>query len=315
MSYSGIAAFSIWKTVQVGKEGDDTPMAMTISRIAIIVSCFSRKTTTLTGLESLFWQKHLDDIDVTVFLVDDASTDGTAAAVEERFPKVRVLRGDGSLWWVGAMRMAFAAAMAEGFDAYVWWNDDTKLMEDALFRLLTCARQVEPQLGPTIVVGSTCDPMTGELTYGGWRKCSSWRRLDFIPVEPDKSLPLRVDTMNGNLVLIPAAVASICGNMESRFLHRLADHDYGLRATKASIPVILAPGFFGQCPRNSSAGTWRDGSISLRARWKHLMSPRGMDPREWLLFTRRHYGILWPLYLISPYLKTIIGIDMHERTS
>ncbi len=284
------------------------------TRIAVLACCFNRKAVTLRGLESVFRQQLPEWVELTVFLVDDASTDGTAVAVEEQFPMVRLLRGDGSLWWVGAMRVAFDAAMAEDFDSYVWWNDDTHLTEDALLRLMNCANEVKQEKGPAIIVGSTCDPDTGARTYGGWIERRDWYRFALLPVEPDDQRPTAVDTMNGNLVLIPAAVAKVCGNMERKFRHRLADHDYGLRAKKAGFPIIVAPGYLGTCRQNSSRGTWKDGALSLGRRWKDLMSPRGMDPREWFLFTRRHYGWSWPLYLVSPYVKTLAGVDMLERT-
>jgi GT2 family glycosyltransferase len=280
-------------------------MALKMSRIAVIVSCFNRKATTLAGLESLFNQKHVEHLNITVFLVDDGSTDGTAAAVAERFPAVRILHGDGSLWWVGAMRKAFATAMAEGEDGYIWWNDDTLLMDDALSRLVDCAIAVEPELGPAIIVGTTRDPDTGERTFGGAHKRKSGFLIGFTPAYPDPDKPVRIDTMNGNFTLIPSAIANTVGNMEPKFLHRLADFDYGQRAVKAGFPVILAPGYFAWCKKNSLANTFKDGTIPLSARWKNLMSPRGSDPREWLLYTKRHYGWLWPLYFISPYVKVL----------
>jgi len=280
-------------------------MAFAINRIAVLASCFNRKATTLAGLGSLAGQKKVEALGITVFLVDDASTDGTAAAVAERFPAVRLLHGNGSLWWVGAMRMAFSAAMAEGFDAYVWWNDDTELMDDTLYRLVECAKEVELELGPAIIVGSTCDPETGKRTYGGYYKRRSGLHVDFVAVEPRYDRPVRVDTMNGNIVLIPSVIAKTVGNMEPGFMHRLADFDYGQRAVRAGFPVVMATGYLGRCKVNSSARTWRDGTIPLSARWKNLMSPRGSDPREWLLYTSRHYGWRWPLYFVSPYVKVL----------
>jgi GT2 family glycosyltransferase len=113
--------------------------------------------------------------------------------------------------------------------------------------------------------------------------------------------------MNGNFTIILAAVASRLGNLDDAFQHQLGDFDYGLRATKAGIPVFIAPGYFGYCRDNPSSGTWRDSALSLKQRWKHLMSPKGAPPREWFLYTRRHFGWRWPLYSISPYLKTLLG--------
>lgn len=275
-------------------------------RIAVLMTCFNRKNTTLKALESLFNQKQVEDLDVTVYLVDDGSRDGTSLAVQERFPQVSILQGDGSLFWNGGMRKAFAHALTRGFDGYIWFNDDTCLDEDALHRLITCANKTTESLGPAIVVGSIRDPHTGEHSHGGVRKKASWFRLEFIPQLPDYREPIRCDTMNGNFTLIPAAVASRLGNLDGAFRHQLGDFDYGLRAVKVGIPIVLAPVYFGYCSNNPIEGTWRDCSQPLIRRLRHLMSPKGAPLREWLLYTRRHFGWRWPLYVLSPYVKTLL---------
>jgi GT2 family glycosyltransferase len=114
--------------------------------------------------------------------------------------------------------------------------------------------------------------------------------------------------MNGNFTIIPAAVASRLGNLDSAFQHQLGDFDYGLRAVRAGIPIFIAPGYFGYCRDNPSSGTWRDSGLPLRMRWRHLMSPKGAPPREWFLYTLRHFGWRWPIYLLSPYVKTIFAL-------
>jgi GT2 family glycosyltransferase len=276
-------------------------------RIAVLMTSFNRKKMTLEALESLFSQKQVQDLDVTVYLVDDGSRDGTSQAVAERFPLVSILQGDGSLFWNGGMRKAFAHTLAKGFDGYIWFNDDTYLDEDALYRLTACASKVAESLGSAIVVGSTRDPYTGERSYGGVRKKRSGLRLDFLPQLPEDGRIVRCDTMNGNFTLIPVAVARRLGNLDGAFRHQLGDFDYGLRATKAGIPIVIAPGYFGYCSDNLSHGTWRDSTQPFAKRWKHLMSPKGAPPREWLLYTRRHFGWRWPFYAVSPYFKSIFS--------
>jgi GT2 family glycosyltransferase len=278
-------------------------------RIAVLMTCFNRKRMTLEALDSLFCQKHVGDVDLFVYLVDDGSRDETSSAVAERFPQVSLLQGDGSLFWNGGMRKAFAQALAKGFDGYIWFNDDTRLDEDALHRLTACAREEPGSLGAAIVVGSIRDPHTGEHSYGGVRKRALRFRLDFIPQLPDDHESVRCDTMNGNFTLIPASVAERLGNLDGAFRHQLGDFDYGLRATEAGIPVILAPGYYGCCSDNPASGTWRDQSQPLSKRWRHLLSPKGAPIREWLLYTRRHFGWRWPLYALSPYIKTILAIS------
>jgi GT2 family glycosyltransferase len=278
-------------------------------RIAVLMTCFNRKRMTLEALDSLFRQKRVDDLDMVVYVVDDGSRDGTSQAVAECFPQVSLLQGDGSLFWNGGMRKAFAHALAKSFDGYIWFNDDTRLDEDALHRLTSCATEAAKSLGAAIVVGSIRDPYTRERSYGGVRKRTSRFRLDFIPQLPDDHEPIRCDTMNGNFTLIPASVAERLGNLDGAFRHQLGDFDYGLRATEAGIPIILAPGYYGCCSDNPTSGTWKDHSQPLSKRWRHLLSPKGAPIREWLIYTHRHFGWRWPLYALSPYVKTILAIS------
>jgi GT2 family glycosyltransferase len=267
------------------------------------MTSFNRRETTLAALQTLAGQRGLEEHFVAIFLVDDASTDGTGAAVRERFPAVELIAGDGTLFWNRGMHKAFAAALQVGFDAYIWFNDDTLLTPDALSRLLTCMIEAES----AIIVGSTQDPSTGKHTYGGMRRVERGLKVEFIAQPPDAAHPVRCDTMNGNCTLIPAAVAERLGNLDDRFHHQLGDVDYGLRATQAGIPILIAPGYFGFCSDNPQTGTWRDRSSSLAKRWKNLMSPKGAPPREWLRYTFRHFGWRAPLYAISPYLKVFFG--------
>ncbi len=284
------------------------------TRIAVLMTCFNRRATTLAGLRSLQQQTGLDDCELAVYLVDDASSDGTAEAVQKHFPGVNLLHGDGSLFWNGGMRRAFAEAMTADHDAYLWFNDDTVLLQDAVHRLLASARAWERQHGPAITVGSVQDPGTGAHTYGGFTMRRSGLSMSLQPVLPDPNHLLVCDSMNGNFVLVPSEVVAVLGNLEEKFRHQIGDVDYGLRARAANLAVVLAPGYFGFCSHNSSRGTWRDRSLSFRKRWSNLLSPKGAPLREWLLYTRRHYGWRWPLYFASPYLKTIMTSLLSRRS-
>src|SRR5437016_7331 len=116
----------------------------------------NRREITLRCLASLSEQVGLEDVVMTVFLLDDGSTDGTAQAVSGRFPSVRLLKGDGSLFWAGGMRKAMAVAMAEVFNLYLWLNDDTCLFPDSIDRLTRTMSELQRGGGrPLIVVGST----------------------------------------------------------------------------------------------------------------------------------------------------------------
>ena len=287
---------------------------MSIRRLAVLMTSFNRRDLTLRSLSALYGQRMKQDIALETYLVEDACTDGTAEAVHRQFPMVRLLHGNGSLYWNGGMRLAFAYAMRDKHDAYLLLNDDTILYSDALHRLWSCAGAEEAQYPPAIVVGSTKVPGGGPTTYGGL----VWQRRGLRPylkrIDPDPQVPVRCDTMNGNCALIPQVIAHSLGNLEARFQHQFGDWDYGLRAQKAGFTLFVAPGYIGECAGNSQVAAWRDPKKSFRERWRSLNSPKGVPFREWSLFTYRYAGWFWPLFTVSPYIK-VLWSGMQARIS
>ncbi|MDR3764690.1 MAG: glycosyltransferase family 2 protein [Acidobacteriota bacterium] len=273
--------------------------------IAVLLTCYNRKDTTLAALQRLYAQHGAGQF--TVFLVDDNSPDGTASAVTAEFPQVRLLHGNGNLFWCGGMRMAFAAALAEDFDFYLWLNDDTMLADGAVSRLLDAYEKVRAGSGDAaILVGSTSDPQTNKITYGGYVRAGRIHPFHYRLVEPG-SEPKPCLTMNGNCVLIPRAVARKVENLSAEFHHSIGDIDYGLRARAAGCQVWVAPGVAGACRHNDVRGSFIDQELTLGRRWHHLLSTKGLPPREHLVFCRRHGGWLWPVFWVLPYVRIILS--------
>ena len=271
--------------------------------IAVIMTCHNRKKHTIECLKSLYDQVHDAALSLDTYLVDDGSTDGTSEAVQRLFPDVRVNLGDGSLYWNGGMRSAFALAMKEGYDHYLWLNDDTVLYHSALQVMIQTYEQLLSQGYPrSIVVGSTSDLETGSLTYGGIIKTSCWHPFKYRIVNPvDRPQPC--DTMNGNCVLIPQNVVTIVDNLDSAFTHTTGDFDYGLREVKKGCSIFVAPGFVGTCSINSISGTWKDQNLSFRERLKKRHQTKGVPFKEWKVFVKRHGGVFWPVFVVLPYIK------------
>lgn len=271
--------------------------------VAVLMTSFNRRSTTLRCLTELFRQDLPPGVTMTVILVDDASRDGTAEAVRAQFPSVRAIVGTGDLYWVGGMHRAFSIALAESFDAYLWLNDDTMLRPGSLRDLFGTLDTLTRPGGPAvIVVGATADPASGAMTYGGIVRASRWHPLKFALAHPGDD-PVRCTTMNGNVVLIPSAAASELGNLDPAFIQGMGDIDYGLRAERAGVEVWMAAGFVGACPRNPAAGTWEDASLGLRERWRLVCDAKGLPPKPYRHLARRHAGTLWPLYWGMPYAR------------
>jgi GT2 family glycosyltransferase len=276
--------------------------------LVAVLTCHNRKLQTLACLER-FFSSQVQGVRLTAVLVDDGSSDGTGDAVARRFGgQVDLIQGDGQFFWNGGMRVAMSRAMAANPDFILWLNDDT-MIQPATIAVMLHTHDERVRLGDStaIVVAAFADLTNGQLTYSGMRRLGSrWRPLAFRRVEPGYE-PLRCDTMNGNCVLLPQAAWQSVQNFEAGFIHVLGDFDYGLRATAMGIPIWLAPGVLGTCSRDSERGTFKDAGLPVTRRWRAITGTKGLPMLAWAIYTRRHAGVLWPVYWAWPYVKVLLA--------
>ena len=260
--------------------------------VAVLITCHNRALKTCNCLQALFTQKLDSNVLLKVFLVDDASSDGTSQQVSQKFPQVHMIQGDGHLYWCGGMRLAWSVAAKSDPDFYLLLNDDTHLLPNALESLLAW---VPSPLTKAIAVGAISDPETGKKTYG-------------VVAQGRETPPYGVHTFNGNCVLIPRCVYQDLGSFHSTYTHSMGDHDYGYAAARKSIPIFETKDFIGTCPRDHTEKTWRDRSLSIPTRLRLLNSAKGLPYREWLVFCRRNYGLFWPIKFLGPTIRIFLGI-------
>lgn len=278
-------------------QGSDEVPDMPGVRIAALMACHNRRERTSTCLRSLQTQDLPPGTLIYLFLTDDGSTDGTAAAVLSIWTDATILRGDGSLYWAASMALAERAAMRCDPDFLLWLNDDTDLNFDAIRSLM----RTSSHYPEAIVVGAVADPDTGNPTYGGRVRVDAHpQRFRLLPRSDDVQ---PADTFNGNVVLIPRSARHRVGPLDGLFAHSYADDDYGLRATRASVQILQAPGIVGQCPRNPPApplpgGPWR--------RWRTLQEPKGLPWRSQVRYLRRHGDWRWPVRVVASQVRRIV---------
>ncbi|MEH1862655.1 MAG: glycosyltransferase family 2 protein [Nostoc sp.] len=273
------------------------------ANLAVIMTCYNRRNTTLACLNALYQQKNYCD----VYLTDDGSSDGTTEAIKAKYPEVQILQGNGNLFWVGGMHLAFSEAIKYKYDYYLWLNDDTFLEANAVSKLLQVHQNLT-ELGypDSIVVGSTKDSTTGKATYGGAVKSKKWYSNKFEFLEPS-SVIQKCDAMYGNCVLIPKSVVAKVGNIDTAFVHSLGDLDYALRACKLGCKIWVAPGYIGTCTRNSICNSWADTNLNLLERLKKVLQIKGFPLKSWTIFCSRHSGPFWIFYWLLPYIRAVIG--------
>lgn len=265
--------------------------------IATLITCHNRREKTVACLQSLFDQELKESWQLVVYVVDAGSTDGTVEAIRRRFPQVRLLCCDDSLYWCGGMHYAWdTAAKSKDYDYYLWLNDDVRLYKDVIKTMLDSIEDVRVIGGEGVIVGSVCDSVTGNISYGG--------EVNGKKIIPNGRLQ-KCGFFNGNVVLVPIRIFECVGNFDPIFTHWFGDTDYGLRVKNAGYSCWVAGHYVGTCRSNPKGSEWANPNLTLRERYEIFNSRKGLPLKEWVLYSKRRFGIKWPVTVIKIYLRLL----------
>lgn len=264
-------------------------------KLSVIIACHNRRELTLRCIGLAQAAAIMADATVSFTLFDDGSTDGTSEAVSALPISLRTIKGDGSAYWANGMAQAEAVVLQNTFEVedefIVWLNDDVALDSEA-FRDLGRTMELAPE---SVIVGAMRHPETGETTYSGMRR-SGLHPLKFEMVTPT-GRPQRVQAFNGNLVVVPVAVARRLGGIDGGYSHAFADIDYGLRCDRKGIPVILGPGTYGTCRRNETPKPGR-----VMEDWQAFVGSKGGGNYSSMRrILRKSHRLSWPLAIFATY--------------
>ena len=197
-----------------------------MTRPVLIIPAHNRRATTLACLERLAANGDFENFEVKV--IDDGSTDGTSEEIARRHACVQVERGDGSLYWGGAIAAGMLSALRTGPRALFWLNDDCLPRPGAL-PALAAALVSDPR---SIVVPRCVVAKTGEA----WPNGFIGRRR--VTAAPDQIIAL--DGASGYCAGIGREVSSALGVVDAgRFPHYYADTAYTLVASRRGFRVRM----------------------------------------------------------------------------
>lgn len=267
--------------------------------IAVLLTCHNRKDQTLECLDKLFKIHLPEGFELTVFLVDDGSIDGTGIAIERSFPEVNVIKGIGNLFWNQGMRLAWKkASETKDYDFYLWLNDDTILDKDGLVEILNTYTQAKIFEQNEVLITAACRAVLGEnkFSYGG--------RNETGPVIPNGELQ-KCKYINGNAVLVPKIIFKVLGNLSKDYTHGMGDFDYGLCAAKKGFKCYTTKNFVATCSPNLGIPGWCNPENTFKKRWKLLHSPLGLNIKEYNKFRKKFWGKKWMIFAIKAYSKML----------
>lgn len=220
--------------------GNDREFAAFQPHIYIVVPVYNRKALVERFLNCLNEQTFRS---FTAVVVDDGSTDGTAALIEEQFPDVHLLRGDGNLWWTGATNFGIRHALVDAAadDAVLVINDDIEIDPEYLETLYRVWQTM-----PNTLIGSVAvDINDPECIVDGGRLINWWsakmrllhkgRRL----AEFAKNYFVDVSLLTGWGTLLPVRVFSDVGFFDDKHFQQCGDTELPVRAKNCGYRLIV----------------------------------------------------------------------------
>jgi len=276
-------------------------------KILALATCHNRRKITIKSINSLKKSAFKKNIDLKIYIVDDGSIDGTSKEIKKRFKDVKIISGNGKLFWCKGMVFGYKKMIKneKKFDFILSFNDDVYFYKNFLNNLLSTYYKNINKNTSLIVVGSTCDNITKKLNQGGLKKRSF---INPLSLELIKNIRLNksCDTFNMNCVLINQSVIKKIGFLSKNYRHIWGDWDYGLRNTKFNGLNIVASKIVGECPTPNNKmyiSNTDDKILTTAELWKRYVHFGQQNPKERYKFYKDHGGLLWLFFYFGTYLK------------
>ena len=216
-------------------------------RLSIIIVTYNSRGHIDACLESL--TRTPPAVDHEIVLVDNASTDGTAAALRERWPAARVIEAGGNLGFAAANNLGMRHTFGE---LVLLLNPDTMARSGALDRLVAVldGRPDVAVVGPRIVDADG----RAELSFGAMMSPLAELRQKMLVVGHGRRVPLisgyvdgltsherRVDWVSGACLMVRRADAEAVGLMDERYFMYTEDVDFCAAIRARSRDVLFSP--------------------------------------------------------------------------
>ena len=198
-------------------------------RVAVVVLSYNGCADTLCCLESLAAQTCPD---LSVIVVDNASADGSAAAIRARFPAMRLIVLPENRGWAGGNNVGIVAALDRDAALICLLNNDTivapgtmEALAQAIVELPSCV------LHPGI---DYADPALGAQLDAGVKA-----EAQALPDHPGV-FPMHY--AYGACLMVPASLFREIGLFDERFFLQLEEADFYARARRLGVRALCLPG-------------------------------------------------------------------------
>lgn len=174
-----------------------------------------------------------------ILLVDNASTDGSADLVRNRYPQVVLIENEANLGFAEGNNVGIRYLLERGFDLVLLLNNDTVLDAQALCEL---RRAADAQ--PAAAYGATIHELAapGRVWFAG----GSLSRLTLeakhaARLAADRGAPQPTDFITGCCLMFHSRALRSIGLLDEAFFAYYEDVDWCLRAAAAGARLLYVP--------------------------------------------------------------------------
>ncbi len=218
--------------------------------LSIIILNWNTRAFLRACLESI--EAHHGDLSVEVWVVDNASQDGSAAMVRERFPHVHLIANADNRGFAAGNNQALTRA---GGRYVMLLNPDTQVTDGALPQMVRFLEE-HPQVG---AVGPQLTLPNGKIQGGaaGYEP-SPWtvfnhalflyklwptvfRGLWLAQSQYRRGQPIRVDWVSGAAMMVRAQVIRQVGGLDERYFMYAEDVEWCARMRRAGWQIYCLP--------------------------------------------------------------------------
>ncbi len=212
---------------------------MTSPAVFTIILNTNRREDTLACLASLAAGTRPNH---TIIVLDNASSDGSVAAIRAAFPAVQIIELTDNRGYAGNNNVGIAAAMEQGADWVFVLNEDTLLAPDCLEQLVAVG-EGDPRIG---IVGPMVYHYDAQqvIQSAGGILGPHWDSIHLGQDEPDRgqfAAPHQVEWISGCGILVRRAAIEAVGAIDERYFYFWEETEWCIRIGRAGWQVLHVP--------------------------------------------------------------------------
>ena len=208
----------------------------------IVVPVFNRIDSTKRFLKSLSSQKYAE---YRVVVVDDGSTDGTAKYLQNKYPDVHVVVGDGKLFWGGGINngLEYLELLLQDDDIVAFANNDIEFHPDSIINILEYYNQDNTCLYHPVTINDKMKCISSGSKVLNWTLFNTYHpfRGEFFDSIKNNN-PEEINFATARFLLFHSKLLKLVSHIDTEnFRHYGGDNDFSMQMYLHGHPTFVIP--------------------------------------------------------------------------